>query len=81
MKLPRITQENVRMLLPAKIAHTVTMIAENRQLSSLDALLCFYQSRCYANLEREATKYWWMSPLQLYREFTAESSESSPQQT
>ena len=80
MKLPKITQDNVRFLLPAKIAQTVAMIAEQRSLSSLDALMSFYQSRCYANLEREATKFWWMSPLQLYREFDAEVHEaSSPQ--
>ncbi|MGN0870409.1 MAG: hypothetical protein ACI4UV_04395 [Victivallales bacterium] len=72
MKQPEITQANVRFLLPAKIAATVALIGKNRHCFPLDALMIFYKSATYAKLEREETKFWWLSPLQLYREFCQE---------
>ena len=72
MKSPSVTQRNLRMLLPTKIAKTLEFIIQEEQCSSQEALLKFYASRIYALLEREESKTWWMSPLQLYREYRHE---------
>ena len=75
MKFPKITQNNFRMLLPAKIAMTVEMIAKHEQIMPIKAMVNFYHSRTYSSLEKEATKFWWMSPLQLFREYEREMEE------
>lgn len=72
MKSVKITQQNIRLLLPAKIAATVGLIAKDFQCSQQEALMSFYQSQTYTSLEQEETKFWWMSPLQLYREYRYE---------
>ncbi|MBQ9366388.1 MAG: hypothetical protein IJT83_01305 [Victivallales bacterium] len=69
MRVPKITQQNVRFLLPAKIAQTVAMIARAENISIEKALMEFYRSQTYANLEREASKYWWFSPAQLFQDY------------
>lgn len=60
-----ITQENIRSILPGKIARAVMLIAERDSRPSLDVLKEFYSSKAYASLEQEATKSWWLSPQQL----------------
>ena len=69
MRVSKITQQNVRFLLPAKIAQTVAMIARAENISIEKALMEFYRSQTYANLEREASKYWWFSPAQLFQDY------------
>jgi hypothetical protein len=68
MNLPEITQQNFRVLLPSKIAAVIVKICESRQCSAKTAILEFYQSEIYKELEIEETKYWWKSPAQLYSE-------------
>ena len=60
-----ITQRNLRSILPGKIVRLVTLISEKRGVPNMEALREFYSSEVYRNLEREETKYWWMSPEQL----------------
>ena len=69
MRIPKITQQNVRFLLPGKIAQTVAMIAHAENISIEKALMEFYRSQTYANLERETSKYWWFSPAQLFQDY------------
>jgi hypothetical protein len=64
-----ITQENFRVLLPAKIAQTAALIAEETHASIADTLVDFYLSPLYRELETEDTKRWWESPLQLCRDY------------
>ncbi|MDR1899529.1 MAG: hypothetical protein LBQ55_05940 [Treponema sp.] len=64
-----ITQENFRLLLPGKIAAIVEKRREERHCSSKEALLAFYRSALYRELENEQTKRWWESPAQLYRDW------------
>jgi hypothetical protein len=64
-----INQENFRMLLPGKIAAVVEKRKEERSCSSKEALLDFYHSSLYRELENEATKRWWESPEHLYRDW------------
>ncbi len=61
-----ITQENVRLLIPGKAARVAMLIAAKRRISPQKALLAFYRSRIYRELERESSKYWHCSPEQLF---------------
>ncbi len=69
MDIPEMTQEKLRVLLPAKIAAVVVMLAEHWKCSPKEALVKFYLSDFYRELEDEKTKRWWESPVQLYRDF------------
>ena len=61
-----ITQENVRLLIPSKAASVAMILAEKRAISPKDALMEFYRSKTYRELERESSKYWHYSPKQLF---------------
>ncbi|GHU16530.1 hypothetical protein FACS1894163_06060 [Spirochaetia bacterium] len=65
-----ITQDNFRLLLPGKIAAIVEKRREDRHCTSKEALLSFYCSKLYHELENEKTKRWWESPAQLYADWT-----------
>jgi hypothetical protein len=65
---PKITQENFRILLPGKIAVIIDQICEAKGCSIKTALLDFYNSKLYSELEIEKTKRWWQSPMQLFNE-------------
>jgi hypothetical protein len=67
--MTNITQENFRLFLPGKIAALVEMRREERGCSPKEALLAFYRSSLYRELEREETKRWWESPAQLYQDW------------
>lgn len=69
MNTPEITQQNFLALLPMKIADVIEKISREKGISSKEALLVFYASDVYRELEIEATKCWWESPAQLYRDF------------
>ena len=62
----KITQNNVRLLIPGKAARMAILLAEHLHLSPKSALLAFYRSRTYQTLERESSKYWHYSPEQLF---------------
>ena len=60
-----ITEHNLRSILPGKVSRTVMIIAARDKKPALQTLKDFYLSPVYARLEREESKYWWMSPSQL----------------
>ena len=62
----QITQANVRLLIPGKAAKIATLIAARRHITPKAALLAFYRSKTYRELERESSKYWHYSPEQLF---------------
>ena len=62
-----ITQANIRSILPGKIANVSALLSERKGISGMEALRMFYFSDVYTKLEREETKYWWLSPEQLIR--------------
>lgn len=73
--MPEITQKNFRVLLPGKIAAAVMLSAAR---SGEDAFLVakqFYDSPIYAELERESSKCWWLSPEQLERGYAQGSRD------
>ena len=62
----QITQANVRLLIPGKAAGVAFLMAAKQSLSPKAALLAFYRTKTYRELERESSKYWHYSPEQLY---------------
>ena len=63
-----ITQANIRSILPGKIANVAVLLSERKGISGMEVLRMFYFSDVYTKLEREETKYWWLSPEQLVRQ-------------
>ena len=69
MKQPKITQENVHLLLPNKVAQ----LADRLMLCGMapdmpTALSMVYASPVYAKLEEERTKYWWLGVNALFHD-------------
>lgn len=64
-EVPAVTQDNLRVLLPTKVALTLEEIAKARNTEPADEIVAFYASDVYRNLEKESTKYWWFSPAEL----------------
>ena len=63
--VPAVSQDNLRVLLPSKVALTLEEIAKARNTEPADEIAAFYASDVYRNLEKESTKYWWFSPAEL----------------
>ena len=65
LAMPEITQDNFRILLPGKIAKAVFLASEHSGEDCFEVAKRFYASPVYHELERESSKYWWLSPEQL----------------
>ncbi|MGX8713020.1 MAG: hypothetical protein ACSW8I_04965 [bacterium] len=71
MKQPKITQDNVHLLLPNKVAQLANRLLQNGVADDMaSALNMVYTSPVYAKLERENTKYWWLGVNALYQAVT-----------
>ena len=69
MKQPKITQDNVHLLLPNKVAQLANRLLQNGDAKDIaNALTMIYTSPVYAKLEQENTKYWWLGINALYQE-------------
>lgn len=67
MNQPKITQDNVHLLLPNKVAQLADRLLQNGVAADMPAALnMVYSSPVYANMEQEKTKYWWMGINALY---------------
>ena len=66
-----ITQENVHLLLPSKLSWMANMLAEDKDISIVEAMKLLYSSDVYKRLENEATKAWHLGPVALYQDFQA----------
>jgi hypothetical protein len=64
-----ITQQNLYLILAGKAAAVAAFIAEDENISPLDALTKFYASDTYRRLEKEETKYWHFGPIALYQDY------------
>ena len=66
MKLKeKFTQEDIRTILPSKIALLVDILSKRTGEDPVKLMTDFYQSKTYAMLQNESTKYWWFSPMEL----------------
>lgn len=82
MTQPKITQDNVHLLLPSKVAQLANRLLQDGYAKSMaDALTMVYTSPVYAKLEQEKTKYWWLGVNALYQEITQYSNKSNKTQT
>lgn len=69
MKQPKITQDNVHLLLPNKVAQLANRLIQNGEADDMaSALNMVYTSPVYAKLEQEKTKYWWYGVNTLFQE-------------
>ena len=59
------TQEDIRTILPSKIALVSDILARHSGQDPVKAMSAFYKSKTYAMLQDESTKYWWFSPAEL----------------
>lgn len=64
-----ITQKNLYLILPGKVAAVAGFIADAEKISPLEALSKFYRSNTYRRLEVESTKLWHYGPVALYEEY------------
>ena len=67
--IPEITEKNLYLLLPGKVAAVVEQYIADNGVSMLDGLRKFSNSSTNSNLEKEQTKLWHLGPVGLYEEF------------
>ena len=67
-----VTQDNLYLLLPSKMAWMASMLAEDKGISVVEVIKRLYSSAMYKKLQDESTKYWHLGPVTLYEEFLAE---------
>lgn len=67
--IPEITNANLYLLLPGKVADVAMHVANHDHISPLDALRKFYSSATYKHLEQEETKLWHLGPVALFQEY------------
>ncbi len=67
-----ITQDNLYLLLPAKVGWLAPWLSEDKGICLTDAINCIYRSNLYKKLSTESTKYWHLGPVDLYNELRRE---------
>ena len=66
-----ISQSNLYLLLPSKIAWLTEMLTDDTGVTIVDAIKAIYSSETYTQLEDEATQMWHLGPVALYQSLTA----------
>ena len=61
-----VTQDNLYLFLPSKTSRMADILAEDNDISSVDAFEVIYNSDTYSRLEKEDTKLWHLGPVALY---------------
>lgn len=67
--IPEITQKNVHIFIPRKIAILACRYAKQAHISPKEALIYFYKSKTYSLLSQEKSKLWQFGDNYLYEEF------------
>ena len=70
-----VTQQNLYLFLPGKIANVANIIADNDHCSVLEAMRRFYASKTYMGLQKEETKLWHLGAVALYELFRNNAAE------
>lgn len=65
-----VTQENLYLLLPSKVAWIADMMQDDTKTSTVEVLKKIYSSDTYRQLEKESTKLWHLGPIALYQMMT-----------
>lgn len=58
MTRPKITQKNVHLFIPGKVAKICNELNKTENLSLNESILKFYNSKTYETLSRESSKLW-----------------------
>ena len=66
-----VTQNNLYLFLPGKIANVAAIIADNENCTIYEAMRRFYASSTYAYLADESTKFWHLGAVALYEYYCA----------
>ncbi|MCD8304091.1 MAG: hypothetical protein LUC86_04615 [Prevotellaceae bacterium] len=67
-----INQGNLYLLLPSKVGWLSGMLVDDCGISLTEAIKRIYSSETYKLLEREDTKFWHWSPVDLYNNLRGE---------
>lgn len=70
-----VTQDNLYLFLPSKVANLAGRLARDRQISVAEAVREVYASDLYRKLEDERTKMWHLGPVDLYEEMMGAERE------
>ncbi len=70
--MTEITQDNLYLILPSKISWLAGMLAEDKEISVVEAIQRVYSSKLYKRLQIESTKMWHLGPVALYEELEEE---------
>ena len=74
MNNTKITQENVHLLLPSKVAQLADRLIKSNLAADIPAALnLVYSSSVYDKLEQEKTKYWWLGVNTLQHDLLEEN--------
>ncbi len=68
-----VTQQNLYLFIPSKIAWMADMLTQDKAISIVDAIKTIYASDTYRKLENESTKTWHLGPTALYQDMVASS--------
>ena len=68
-----ITQDNLYLLLPAKVSRMAEMLAQDTGCDIAKAVSAIYSSETYRRLADEKTKAWHLGPVDLYADFRREN--------
>ncbi len=63
-----VTQDNLYLIIPAKVSRMADMLVDDNHISIEDAVCQIYQSAVYQQLEKENTKLWHEGPVALYQQ-------------
>ena len=66
--MEEITQSNLYLLLPSKVAWMAELLSEDKNVSIVEAIKMIYSSDMYKRLEYESTKMWHLGSAALYQE-------------
>ena len=69
------SQEDIRMILPSKIALVVDILSKRTGEDPVKIMTDFYRSKTYLMLQDESTKYWWFGPVELCELYEQEVSQ------
>lgn len=66
--MEEITQSNLYLLLPSKVAWMAEWLSEDKNVSIVEAIKMIYSSDMFRRLEDESTKMCHLGPAALYQE-------------
>ena len=64
-----VTQENIRSIIPSNVSRIAALYSRAKGASCMDALILFYKTPMYKDLEIEETKVWWQSPEEIFEDW------------